>query len=129
LQLERQNRLFECIPLRMVARLEAQRRDAAMARLLTLTGVAIALVSSAAFAQDRTVVGAETAGVSSSLTGEELKSYCVFNNKIFSQGVDICVRKGIAYKCNGPSADGKVPIASWSAVSSTCLSGSELPPP
>lgn len=102
------------------------------------------VVASAASAQNVSVDGA---GARASLTAVELREYCVFNNKIFSQGVEICVRKGVAYRCippgtptsvgpglgapalSTPNTANPTTIATWQPVNSSCAGGSEFPPP
>lgn len=99
-----------------------------MASVITLM---LAMATATAVAEDATETAAVAPsgtgeGVSAGLTAQELLSYCVYNGRVFSPGVEICVRKGFAYKCNAATKEKE---AQWSAVANTCANGTELPPP
>lgn len=93
-------------------------------------GLVVLALLNPAFAQERPTGWAFVpSGVSATLDKEALKDYCVFNSRIFSQGVEICLRKGIAYHCYGPNTkENTSGVAAWSAVGSTCA-GAELQGP
>jgi hypothetical protein len=54
------------------------------------------------------------------LSGAELKStYCIYNDKLFTKGSEICVRKGAALKCEG---------GNWAVVANVCQTAPDAHP-
>lgn len=102
-----------------------------MIKTLSLVALALAIGVGAALAEEANAPeaaaasGASGEGVSAALSAQELLAYCVYNGRVFSPGIEICARKGFAYKCNSATKDKE---AQWSAVSGTCAGGSESPP-
>ena len=110
---------------------ELQYAEVTMIRMASIIALVFAIGNGVAIAEEAaeapaTALSGTGGGVSAGLTAQELLSYCVYNGKVFSPGVEICVRKGFAYKCNPATKDKE---AQWSAVPNTCANGTELPPP
>lgn len=93
-----------------------------MFKSLAILATCLPMTAGVALAQP---IASSDAGVRGNLTAAELKEYCVFNNKIFSQGAGICARKGIAYHCK---KEPRATVATWVASPDTCVNGTELPP-
>jgi hypothetical protein len=54
------------------------------------------------------------------LSAAELRAaYCVYNDKLFSKGSEICVRKGAALKCEG---------GTWATVTNVCTTAPDAHP-
>ncbi len=71
----------------------------------------------AAFAQDKPE---QDTSSYKGLSGAELKStYCIYNDKLFTKGAEICVRKGGGLKCEG---------GSWAVVTNICASAPDAHP-
>ena len=102
-----------------------------MIKTVSVIALTLAIGAGAASAQEANAPEAAAAtsaggeGVSAALSAQELLAYCVYNGRVFSPGIEICARKGFAYKCNPATKDKE---AQWSAVSGTCTGGSESPP-
>ncbi len=54
------------------------------------------------------------------LSAAELRTaYCVYNDKLFSKGAEICARQGVAIKCEG---------GTWAPVPNSCLRAPDAHP-
>jgi hypothetical protein len=54
------------------------------------------------------------------LSASDLRAaYCIYNDKIFTKGAEICVRKGAALKCEG---------GAWTVVTNVCATAPDAHP-
>lgn len=87
-----------------------------MFRPLLAFGLGLAITSSA-LAQDKSD---QDISAYKGLSATELKStYCIYNDKLFTKGAEICVRKGAGLKCEG---------GSWSVIANVCLGAPDAHP-
>ncbi len=75
------------------------------------------MMIAAAFAQDKPE---QDTSSYKGLSGTELKAtYCIYNDKLFTKGSEICVRKGAGLKCEG---------GAWAVVTNICQSAPDAHP-
>jgi hypothetical protein len=88
------------------------KREKALVRSVTLLMVAclsLALVPACVQAQPLAV------NPTKSIADDDLKEYCIFNDRLYSVGAFICAAKRLSLQCERPDKGGR---ASWKSVAS-----------
>ncbi len=91
-----------------------------MFRAWPVIGAALVLTAaaaSAALAQDKP--DAEPSSYKGLSAADLRAAFCIYNDKLFSKGAEICVRKGVAIKCEG---------GTWAPIPNSCLSAPDAHP-